>query len=46
MPQFSALAALEIVKQLGLDVPFVIASGTIGEDIAVAGLRAGAHRCV
>ncbi len=43
MPQFSALAALELVKQLGLDVPFVIASGTIGEDIAVAGLRAGAH---
>jgi two-component system, NtrC family, sensor kinase len=43
MPQFSALAALEVVKQLGLDIPFIIASGTIAEEIAVAGLRAGAH---
>ncbi|MEI9937817.1 MAG: ATP-binding protein [Pseudomonadota bacterium] len=43
MPGFSALEALGVVKQLGLDIPFIIASGTIGEDIAVLGLRAGAH---
>src|SRR5664279_5434461 len=43
MPGFSALEALKVLKLLELDLPFIIASGTIGEDIAVEGLRAGAH---
>jgi signal transduction histidine kinase len=43
MPQFSALEALRIVTARGLDLPFIIVSGTIGEDVAVEGLRAGAH---
>jgi signal transduction histidine kinase len=43
MPQFSALGALEVVAARGLDIPFVIVSGTVGEDVAVEGLRAGAH---
>ena len=43
MPQFSAIAALEILKQLQLDLPFVIVSGKIGEDTAVSAMKAGAH---
>jgi signal transduction histidine kinase len=43
MPQFSSVAALEIVKQRGLDVPFIIVSGTISEDQAVAAMKAGSH---
>jgi len=43
MPQFSAIAALEILKEWQLDLPFVIVSGKIGEDTAVAAMKAGAH---
>ncbi|MEL6441225.1 MAG: GGDEF domain-containing response regulator [Cyanobacteria bacterium J06621_8] len=43
MPQFSALAALEVLKELPFDLPFVIVSGKIGEDTAVAAMKAGAH---
>ena len=43
MPTFSALAALAVVKELGLDLPFLIVSGTVGEDSAVEAMRAGAH---
>jgi PAS domain S-box-containing protein len=41
MPQFSGLRALEILRQRQLDVPFIIVSGTIGEDLAVNAMRAG-----
>jgi putative nucleotidyltransferase with HDIG domain len=43
LPRFSAPRALEILKQSGLDVPFIIVSGTIGEESAVNALKAGAH---
>jgi diguanylate cyclase (GGDEF)-like protein len=43
MPQFSAIAALEVLKAQQLDLPFVIVSGKIGEDTAVAAMKAGAH---
>lgn len=43
MPRFSALAALEVLKEWQLDLPFVIVSGKIGEDTAVAAMKAGAH---
>src|SRR4051812_35896579 len=43
LPQFDALAALEIVKTSGQDVPFLIVSGGIGESTAVAAMKAGAH---
>ncbi|HWQ12821.1 MAG TPA: ATP-binding protein [Roseiflexaceae bacterium] len=43
MPQFSGLAALALTHELGLDLPFIIVSGTIGEDVAVAAMKAGAH---
>ena len=43
MPQFSAIAALNLLKERQLDLPFVIVSGKIGEDTAVAAMKAGAH---
>lgn len=43
MPAFSGTAALETVQSFGLDVPFIIVSGAIGEDMAVAAMKAGAH---
>jgi PAS domain S-box-containing protein len=43
MPHFSGVAALELLKSTGLDLPFIIVSGNIGEDIAVEAMKAGAH---
>jgi PAS domain S-box-containing protein len=43
MPRFSGLAALELLKASGLDLPFIIVSGTIGEDLAVEAMKAGAN---
>ncbi|GAB4544372.1 MAG: hypothetical protein Tsb0014_38350 [Pleurocapsa sp.] len=43
MPHFSAIAALELLKEYELDLPFIIVSGKIGEDTAVAAMKAGAH---
>lgn len=43
MPRFSGLAALELMKARGLDLPFIIVSGQIGEETAVAAMKAGAH---
>ncbi|MBG87741.1 MAG: hypothetical protein CMO80_12670 [Verrucomicrobiales bacterium] len=43
LPEFNAPQALEIFKQSGQDIPFIIISGGIGEDIAVASMKAGAH---
>jgi phosphoserine phosphatase RsbU/P len=43
LPVFSAPAALRLVQQSGLDLPFIIISGGIGEDVAVAAMKAGAH---
>jgi PAS domain S-box-containing protein len=43
LPTFNASQALKVLKASGLDVPFIIISGTIGEEIAVAALKAGAN---
>ncbi|HYG99758.1 MAG TPA: PAS domain S-box protein [Terriglobales bacterium] len=43
LPSFGALAALELLKQSGRDIPFIIVSGTITDEMAVAAMRAGAH---
>lgn len=43
MPQFNGSEALGIVKSCGLDIPFIIVSGAIGEQTAVAAMKAGAH---
>jgi diguanylate cyclase (GGDEF)-like protein len=41
-PRFDALRALKLMQEAGLEVPFVIVSGAIGEDLAVAAVRLGA----
>ncbi|MBI4615453.1 MAG: PAS domain S-box protein [Planctomycetes bacterium] len=43
LPHFGVLEALELLRSTGLDVPFLIVSGAIGEDKAVEAMRAGAH---
>jgi FixJ family two-component response regulator len=43
MPRFSTLRALELVQKSGLDIPFIIISGVIGETLAVEMMKAGAH---
>jgi PAS domain S-box-containing protein len=43
LPAFSAPDALKLLQQQQLDLPFIIVSGTIGEEVAVAAMKAGAH---
>jgi len=42
MPAFSSTAALALLRERGLDVPFICVSGTISEEQAVATMKAGA----
>jgi len=41
MPQFSAPEAFRVARENGCDAPFIIVSGTVGEDVAVDAMRAG-----
>ncbi len=43
MPEFSGLQALAIVRQHSPELPFIIVSGNIGEEVAVGAMRAGAQ---
>jgi len=43
LPDFDANSALVVLKESGVDIPFIIISGKIGEETAVAALHAGAH---
>jgi len=43
LPQFDAPSALKLVRSRGLDIPFIIVSGTIGEDVAVEAMKLGAQ---
>lgn len=43
LPGFSAQAALRLLQDLALDLPFIIVSGVMQEDEAIAAMRAGAH---
>ena len=43
MPRFSAPDALALLQKSGIDLPFIIVSGTIGETAAVAAMKSGAH---
>jgi sigma-B regulation protein RsbU (phosphoserine phosphatase) len=43
MPGFSSGHALKLVRGRGLDTPFIIVSGMIGEAVAVEAMRAGAQ---
>jgi signal transduction histidine kinase len=43
MPRFDAPQALRVMQESGEDLPFIIVSGSIDEELAVAAMRAGAH---
>lgn len=43
LPHFDAPSALKVLQESGLDIPFIVVSGTIGENVAVLMMRAGAH---
>src|ERR1700682_2860137 len=43
MPGFSGMDALGIFRSTGLDIPFILVSGTIGEETAVAAMKGGAR---
>jgi len=43
MPGFSSQDAIEIARSLTPDLPVIIVSGSIGEDLAVAAMKMGAH---
>jgi signal transduction histidine kinase/DNA-binding response OmpR family regulator len=42
MPKFSGLRAAMLLKQSGLDIPFILISGTVGEEVAVEAMQHGA----
>jgi len=43
MPRFSGADALIVLKETGLDLPFIIVSGSIGEEVAVQAMKMGAQ---
>ena len=43
MPHFSGLEALKLLRSKESDLPFIIVSGTIGEELAVKVMKAGAN---
>ena len=43
LPGFTGRKALEIVRERDIDLPFIFVSGTLGEDVAVQAMKAGAH---
>ena len=45
-PHLGAIDALAVLKEKGLDLPFIIVSGRIGAEAAVAAVKAGAHDCI
>ena len=46
MPGFCGIEALHILQERGLDLPFIIVSGKIGEATAMEMMKCGAHDCV
>jgi len=42
LPEFDGMRALELLKKSALEIPFIIVSGSIGEDIAVEAMKRGA----
>ena len=43
LPQFDSFTALKIVREERLDLPFIVVSGTVGEDVAVEVMKSGAN---
>ncbi len=42
MPRFSGLRAAELTRKSGLEIPFILISGTVGEEVAVEAMKTGA----
>jgi len=42
IPGFGSLQALDVLKETGMDIPFIVVSGVIGEEVAVKLMKAGA----
>jgi len=43
LPQFDAPRALEMLQKTGIDIPFIIVSDTVAEEVAAVAMKAGAH---
>ena len=43
LPNFNGLKAFEVFREYKIDIPFILVSGTIGEDIAVSAMKAGVN---
>ena len=43
MAHFDAPGALQVLHETGLDIPFIVVSGSIGEELAVSLMKSGAH---
>jgi len=43
IPNFGAMKALALLKELGITIPFIVLSGVVGEETAVNTMKAGAH---
>ncbi|HCM76243.1 MAG TPA: hybrid sensor histidine kinase/response regulator [Cytophagales bacterium] len=46
LPQFNSVEALEICHRIGVDVPFILVTGTVSEEFAVNCLKNGADNYV
>src|ERR1043166_69328 len=42
LPGFDGMSALEVVRENHCDVPFILISGAIGEELAIESLKSGA----
>lgn len=43
MPKFDGLTALRLLQEKNIDIPFILISGTVGEEVAVEAMKAGAQ---
>jgi len=43
MPEFDSAAAIQQINEHGHDLPIIVVSGSIGEDVAVSAMKSGAH---
>ncbi|HEU5399454.1 MAG TPA: EAL domain-containing protein, partial [Gammaproteobacteria bacterium] len=43
LPGFDGMRCLQLYRESGLDIPFLLMSGTVGEEIAVEAMKGGAH---
>jgi len=43
LPSFNVVPAIDLMKKVKLDLPFIVVSGTVGEKVAVEVMKAGAH---